>query len=113
MTAIDKKVAWLHGKIKSPPFSKKARIEAGFLIRRLQEGEKLSLPQSRPMPSIGVRWHELRITDEDKIWRIVYRIDSDLILIAEVFSKKTSKTPKEVIQNCKNRLKKFDDMFNT
>lgn len=111
MNDADKRVIWLHGEIKTPPFSKKARIEAGFLIRRLQEGDKLSLPQSRPMPTIGARCHELRITDEDKIWRIIHRIDSDLILIAEVFSKKTVKTPKEVIANSKRRLKRFDDLM--
>lgn len=112
MSTFVKRVAWLHGEVKSPPFSKQARIEAGFLIRRLQEGEKLSLPQSRPMPSIGARCHELRITDEDKIWRIVYRVDSDVILIAEVFSKKTNETPKRAIQNCIKRLCAFDGLFN-
>lgn len=100
-------------KLKRPPFSKNARIEAGVLVRRLQEGDKLSLPHSRPMPSIGARCHELRITDEDKIWRIIHRVDSDLVLIADVFSKKTAKTPKDVIANCKRRLKRFDDLINS
>ncbi len=65
------------------------------------------------MPSVGIRCHELRITDEDKIWRIVYRIDLDVILIAEVFTKKTNETPKVVIQNSKKRLWAFDGLFNT
>jgi hypothetical protein len=47
MNKMDKRVIWLQAEIKTPPFSKKARIEAGFLIRRLQEGDKLSLPHSR------------------------------------------------------------------
>lgn len=111
MKDADKRVIWLHGEIKTPPFSKNARIEAGVLIRRLQEGDKLSLPHSRPMPSIGVRCHELRITDEDKIWRIIHRVDLDLVLIAEVFSKKTNKTPKEAIAICKQRLKRFDELM--
>lgn len=67
------------------------------------------MPHSRPMPSIGPRCHELRMNDEDKIWRIVYRIDTDAIVIAEVFAKKTNKTPKEVIDVCKKRLKKYDE----
>src|SRR5688500_11584176 len=50
------------------PFSADARLEAGVLLRRLQGGEKLSLPQSRPLPRIGPRCHELRIVDEDKTW---------------------------------------------
>ncbi|HXV68625.1 MAG TPA: type II toxin-antitoxin system RelE/ParE family toxin [Nitrospira sp.] len=40
---------------------------------------------------------------------MVYRIESDAIVILEVFSKKTSKTPKAVIQACKRRLKEYED----
>jgi phage-related protein len=105
----DKPLAWLHGQVKSPPLSREARIETGFLLRKLQLGERLPMPQSRPMPSIGPRCHELRINDADTTWRLIYRIDSDAIVIAEVFAKKTEKTPKEVIQVCKKRLKEYDD----
>jgi len=61
------------------------------------------------MPSIGARCHELRINDADTTWRLVYRIDPDAIVITEVFAKKTEKTPKDVIQACKKRLKEYDD----
>ena len=67
------------------------------------------MPHSRPMPSIGRRCHELRIPDEKVSWRIVYRIDMDAIVIAEVFSKKTGKTPKSVIETCKARLQEYDN----
>ncbi|MFZ5555323.1 MAG: type II toxin-antitoxin system RelE/ParE family toxin [Pseudomonadota bacterium] len=104
-----KPLAWLHGQVKTPPLSREARMETGFLLRRLQLGERLRMPQSRPMPGIGPRCHELRINDADMTWRLIYRIDSDAIVIAEVFAKKTEKTPKEVIQACKTRLKEYDD----
>ena len=68
------------------------------------------MPASRPMPSIGKRCHELRINDEDKTWRIVFRIDTDAIIILEVFSKKTSATPKAVIDVCKLRIKEYDSI---
>ena len=106
---MDKLLAWLHGEVKTPPFSKAARIEAGVLLRKLQRGERLSMPHSRPMPSIGRRCHELRIDDENVTWRIVYRIDSDAIVILEVFDKKTNQTPKQVIDSCKQRIKNYDD----
>jgi phage-related protein len=96
--------------VKTPPFSKEAKLEAGYLLRLLQKGEKLSLPHSRPMPSIGRRCHELRIEDENLTWRIIYRIDNDAIVIAEVFEKKTQKTPKSVIDICKKRLKEYDNI---
>ena len=108
MAAIDKPLVWLHGEIKSPPLSSAARLETGLLLRRLQRGEKLGMPYSRPMPSIGARCHELRINDERATWRIVYRTDTDAIVILEVFSKKTAQTPKPVIDNCKRRLKDYD-----
>jgi len=38
MGIIEKPLVWLHGEVKTPPFSKKARLEAGFLLRRLQRG---------------------------------------------------------------------------
>ncbi len=79
-----------------------------MLLRRLQRGENLSLPQSRPMPSIGTRCHELRIVDKGVTWRIVYRTDTDAIVIAEVFNKKTRATPQPVIKNAKRRLAQYD-----
>jgi phage-related protein len=106
----DKPLVWLHGEIKTPPFRPAARLEAGFLLRRLQRGEKLGLPQSRPMASsIGKRCHELRIDDNRVAWRIVYRVDSDAVVIAEVFNKKTEKTPQHVIENCIRRLREYDN----
>jgi phage-related protein len=104
----DRPLAWLHGEVKTPPVSQEARIEAGVLLRRLQQGEILGLPHSRPMPSIGAHCHELRIRDSDKNWRIIYRIDNDAILILEVFQKTTQKTPTSIIANCQKRLKRYD-----
>ena len=64
MASSDKPLVWLHGEVKSPPFTAAARIEAGVLLRKLQSGEKLSMPHSRPMPAVGSRCHELRVPDE-------------------------------------------------
>lgn len=108
MNDNDKPLVWLRGEVKTPPFSQAARIEAGFLLRCLQQGEKLGLPHSRPMPSIGECCHELRVRDADKNWRMIYRIDEDAILIVEVFNKTTRKTPDKIIQNCQKRLSQYD-----
>jgi phage-related protein len=75
----------------------------------LQKGEKLSMPQSRPMKVIGSRCHELRIVDERVIWRIIYRADDDAIVILEVFKKKSEQTPQQVIDTSKKRLKEYDE----
>lgn len=107
MDVEDKPLVWLAGEIKTPPFSDAARFEAGMLLRRLQRGETLAMPASRPMSSVGKKCHELRIVDETATWRIVYRLESDAVVILDIFSKKTTKTPKAVIDVCKDRLKRY------
>ena len=104
-----KPLAWLHGEIKTPPFSPAARLEAGTLLRRLQDGESLGMPHSRPMPSIGPRCHEMRVRDEDQNWHIIYRIDTDVIAIVAVFAKGSRQTPRPVIDRFKPRLRAYDE----
>lgn len=110
MDTVDKELVWLHGELKTPPLSVEARRTAGFLLRLLQAGELLPMPHSRPMPAIGARCHELRIRDAQQgvIWRIIYRIDEDAIVIGDVFAKKTQKTPSAVIGNCRRRFQRYD-----
>ncbi len=74
MSPRDKPLVWLRGEIKTPPFGQEARVEAGFFLRRLQRGDSLSLPHSRPMTDIGVGCHELRIVDGPINWRIMHHI---------------------------------------
>jgi len=105
--ALPKPLVWLHGEVKSPPFSPEARREAGFLLRRLQDGEILGMPASRPLPAIGANCHELRIVDRDATWRIVYHVDADAVVILEVFSKKTRALPTRVAGTAKRRLNQY------
>ena len=102
-------LVWLHSEIKTPPFTSSGRIEAGVLLRKLQRGESLSLPHSRPMPTVGHRCHELRIRDLDSNWRIIYRLDDDAVVIADVFRKTTRTTPVAAIQRAKRRLRLYDN----
>ena len=110
MSPNDKPLVWLSGEVRTPPFSKQARAESGFLLRLLQKGETLSLPFSRPMPSIGRGCHELRINDRNLTWRIIYRIDPDAVVILDVFEKKTRATPRRVVEACKCRLRAYDSV---
>lgn len=106
----DKPLIWLHEEVQTPPLSNEARIEAGFLLRLLQKGERLSMPHSRPMPTIGRGCNELRVNDKNSTWRIVYRVDFDAIVIVEVFDKKSEQTPHRVIDLCRKRLKEYDEL---
>jgi phage-related protein len=109
MSPEDKPLVWLRDGVKTPPLSRAARINAGFLLRQLQQGKQLAMPHSRPMPVIGARCHELRIADEGATWRIIYRTDADAVVILEIFGKKTRETPKSVIKACRKRMKDYDN----
>jgi phage-related protein len=104
---VPKPLVWLRGEIKTPQLSQRARLEAGFLLRRLQDGELLGMPSSRPLPEIGASCHELRVVDRDVTWRIVYYLGVDAIVILDVFSKKTRTLPGRVAAAAKARLKEY------
>jgi phage-related protein len=106
MRPRDKPLVWLRGAVKTPPFGPEARVEAGFLLRRLQRGEHLDMPHSRPMPAVGARCHELRVRD-GAVQRIMYHIAPDAIVILDVFPKKTAVTPTSVLADCRARLAGF------
>jgi phage-related protein len=103
-----KPVVWLHGEVKTPPFTPEGRQEAGMLLRLLQEGERLGMPQAEPLPDVGPRCGALRVRDAEHNWRVMYRVDSDAVLVVEVYPKKTRTIPDEVIGRCKKRLKQYD-----
>jgi phage-related protein len=107
--AAPKPLVWLHGEIKTPPFSAEGRQEAGMLLRLLQRGEQLGMPQAELLRNVGKRCRALRVRDAEHNWRIMYRIDADAILILEVYAKKTQKIPDEVVQRCQQRLNRYDE----
>lgn len=107
---MTKPLRWLGGtEIKTPPIGEKGRRSLGAALRVLQEGGQLSMPVSRPMPSIGPRCHELRVPDDGKQWRLVYRLDADAILVVDLFRKTTQATPKQAIDRCKRRLRTYEE----
>lgn len=59
------------------------------------------------MPGIGLRCHELRIRDQDETWRVIYHEAPEAIVVLDVFAKKTARTPRSIIAQCKRRLSEF------
>ncbi len=108
-----KAIVWLHGEIKTPPFSEQARKEAGFLIGKLQDGESLGMPGAEPLPIVGPRCGAIRVRDAQHNWRIMYRVDPTEVLIVDVYDKKTRKIPDQVIDRCKKRLRTHDEKEKT
>ncbi len=80
-----KQLRWLGGEITVPPFSKNAALAAGALLEVVSLGGMPAMPHSRPMPCIGLRCHELRVSDGNRTWRVVYHIAVDAIVLLDVF----------------------------
>ncbi len=104
---MSKPVRFLHAEIKTPPMSETARVETGRLLRLLQEGKTIAPPQSELIREIGRRVHELRVNDLHETWRVIYRVDPDAIVIAEVFSRKTRSLPQHIIKACAKRYREY------
>ncbi|MFN9224445.1 MAG: hypothetical protein ACK6D6_20230 [Planctomyces sp.] len=49
-----------------------------MLLRLLQEGNVLGMPQAEALPDVGARCGALRVRDAEHNWRIMYRIDADV-----------------------------------
>jgi phage-related protein len=75
--------------------------------RELDKGVKLSMPLSRPMPSIGSGVHELRLKDKGNQYRVIYYFmnDNGHIYLIHAFNKKTQTTDKRNIDLAKRRIR--------
>jgi phage-related protein len=62
------------------------------------------------MPGIDRGAAELRVSDNvgHVEWRVIYRVDSDAIVVAALFKKKTQATPKSAIELAQDRLRRYD-----
>lgn len=85
-------------------FPEDAKPDAGFQLRKVQNGE---MPDDfKHMPSIGKGVIELRIWDEMGTFRVVYlSMGQDMVYVLHAFKKKTEQTAKSDIDLCKERLK--------
>ena len=91
-------------------FPEEVRRELGKAIFDLQKGEKLGMPLSKPMSSVGVGAEELRLKDRSGIYRVFYYARfTDRVLVFHAFTKKTQQTPRHEIDLGKKRLKELKD----
>jgi phage-related protein len=73
-------------------------------------GEKITLPNSRPMPSVAVGVSELRVRGEDGIFRVFYYTSAPQgVLVFHAFVKKTQRTPPLEIELARKHLKELLD----
>jgi phage-related protein len=78
-------------------FPEEIRGDLADAIARLEEGHRLSMPLSKPMPSIGNGVHELRFKDRSGIYRVIYVFaKGGNIWLLHAFMKKAQQTPKKI-----------------
>jgi phage-related protein len=83
------------------------REDLADAIARLERGHVLSMPLSRPMPSIGKGVHELRLKDRSGVYRVIYFFSgASQICLLHAFKKTTQATSKQDIEIAKDRLKR-------
>jgi len=89
-------------------FPREVKKELGALLLNLQRGILLGMPQSRKVPSLHQSAFELRIKDENGLYRVFYAFfEGNKIMIPHAFTKKTQKTPKKEIETAKRRLRRM------
>lgn len=106
-----KQIIWDHSARETVrSFSVEVRQELGALLRILQDGGQLGMPQSKPMKQLGSSAFELRVKDRHGIYRVFYVLfDKQKILIPHAFTKKTQKTPGQEIETAQRRLRRLID----
>lgn len=89
-------------------FPEEVKRDLGYLIHRLQLGETITLPYSRPFRSVEIGVNELRVKDSSGAYRVFYFLKTQKgILIFHAFKKKTQKTPNKEIVIAKKNLKEL------
>ncbi len=85
-------------------FPDAARNEAGYELREVQKGNEPT--DWKPMPSIGVGVKEIRVKDEQGIFRVIYVVKYlNRVIVLHAFQKKTEKTAKKDLDLAKQQLK--------
>ena len=91
-------------------FPREARIRLGRALYRLQVGEQIPMPNSRPMPAVAAGVSELRLRGQDGIFRVFYHTAAPQgVLVFHAFVKKTQQTPPLEIDLARKRLKELLD----
>lgn len=84
--------------------------EIGYQLQLVQWGKE---PTSwKPMPDVGPGYREIRVTTSDGIARSIYLYlgkDPQYVVCLCAFVKKTQKTPKNILDTAKKRLKSIKE----
>ena len=86
-------------------FPEEVRGDLADALARLDAGLLLSMPLSRPMPSIGRGVHELRLKDRSGAYRVVYAlVRRGTVHVLHAFKKTSRETTARNLELAKRRL---------
>ena len=87
-------------------FPEEARSEAGFQLRRVQNGEDPA--DWKPMTAIGPGVREIRVREGSGVFRVIYLASlADRIVMLHAIQKKTQQTPKRDIDLAAARFREL------
>lgn len=85
------------------------REDLADVLARLDAGQPLSMPLSRPMPGIGQGVHELRLRDRSGAYRVVYAlVVLGIVHVLHAFKKTTRSTPQRNLDLARRRLSEIE-----
>ena len=91
-------------------FPKEVRLRLGKGLFRLQMGERIGMPNSRPMPVVADGVSELRVKSKDGAYRAFYYTESARgVIVFHALVKKTQQTPPLELELARKRLKEVLD----
>ena len=89
-------------------FPEEIRGDVADALARLDAGQSLTMPLSRPMSIIGNGLHELRLKDRSGAYRVFYALPgAGIVYVLHAFQKKTQATPKNNLDLARKRLKEL------
>lgn len=89
-------------------FPEDIRGDLADALARLDVGLSLSMPLSRPMPSIGRGVHELRLRARSSAYRVVYAfVQAGAVHVLHAFKKTPPQTPARNLETARRRLKEI------
>ncbi len=101
---MTKSICFLGDSLKAlSDFPKGARQDAGYQLRRVQDGKPPD--DFKPMPAIGKGVEEIRVWDGAGTYRVIYTARlGDAVYVMHAFQKKTQETSKRDIETAKLRF---------
>jgi phage-related protein len=89
-------------------FPEEIRGDLADALARLEAGQTLAMPLSRPMPIIGNGVHELRLKGRSGAYRVFYVLPgAGIVYVLHASQKKTQATPKNNLDLARKRLKEL------